>query len=136
VASSRGDCDGVAAWVLGTEERLQHATPIVRGIDPDGGLPTEATLLAHERTMWGLATAQRQSAPPPAAEEINGVMVALFEGFAYAMAVFADVAAGDEHPFFAQTKLNAGKGAIAEAGGDIAHVVLDLYPVLTTRCPR
>src|SRR5262249_61108227 len=95
-SASAADCAGVVPWAQGTLGRLSQVGTIVAPISalanqPNATVdPTSTRQIATQ--LQTLADDQRNSNPPPAAADLNTVVVTAFQNFADAINKLADAA--------------------------------------------
>src|SRR5262249_3080921 len=136
-SASAADCAGVVPWAQGTLGRLSQVGTIVAPISalanqPNATVdPTSTRQIATQ--LQTLADDQRNSNPPPAAADLNTVVVTAFQNFADAINKLADAAQANNTTAMlaaAQEFQNASK--VFAQGGDAAKLEADLV----VACPE
>ncbi len=134
-AQTSADCAGVEEWWSDTAERMAVADSLRQGLGPftPTSLPAPQTATSFAAQFAGMAQQQRESALPPAAEELNNVLVSVFDGFAEALENFGLAAGGGYNPLAEQAMVTLGTRAYTEALNEYTQAAP--YEALATSCP-
>ncbi len=130
------DCAGVEEWWSDTAERMAVGDSLRQGLGPftPSSLPAPQTATSFAAQFAGMAQQQRASDPPPAAEELNTVLVSVFDGFAEALENFGLAAGGGYNPLAEQAMVTLGTRAYTEALNEYTQAAP--YEALAASCPE
>ncbi len=129
-AQGSGDCAGVEGWWSDTAERMAMVDLLRTSV----GLPSPRNAASVVSQLENLAQQQRESDPPPAAEELNSVLVSVFDGFALAIDSFAIAAQEGGNPLAKQAAYTVGIRTYDQALNEYAQAAP--YRALATSCPE
>jgi hypothetical protein len=128
--STGDDCDGAAAWADESIDRLIEWSTALGEID--AGNPDPDALRDAADISAGIAAAQADSTPPPAAEELNDLLTQAYEDTADALNAMADATEeGDDAAYGEAAQVIAEIGTSLQSG-EIADVLADAEAV----CPE
>ncbi len=125
-----GDCTGVEGWWSDTAERMAMVDLLRTSV----GLPSPRNAASVVSQLENLAQQQRESDPPPAAEELNSVLVSVFDGFALAIDSFAVAAQEGGNPLAKQAAYSLGIRTYDQALNEYAQAAP--YEELAASCPE
>ncbi len=129
-AQTSADCAGVEEWWSDTAARMATVDSLRQSINLLA--PRDAGRVVSQ--LETLAQQQRASNPPPAAEELNGVLVSVFDGFALAIDSFAVAAQEGGNPIAKQAAYTVGVRTYDQALNE--YVQAAPYRALATSCPE
>ncbi len=129
-AQGSGDCAGIEGWWSDTAARMASVDSLRQSINVSAPRNAESVVTQLET----LAQQQRESNPPPAAEELNGVLVSVFDGFALAIDSFAVAAQEGGNPLAKQVAYSLGIRTYDQALNEYAQAAP--YEELAASCPE
>ncbi len=126
---SSGDCAGIEAWWSATAARMAAVDVLRASINLSA--PRNADNVVAQ--LEALEAQQRESNPPPAAEELNTVLVSVFDGFAVAIDSFAVAVQEGLNPIAQQAAYTLAVRTYDEALN--AYTQAAPYRALAASCP-
>ncbi len=132
-AQSSGDCAGIEAWWSDTAARMATFDALRASITVSAPRNADSVVAQLE----ALANQQRESDPPPAAKELNGILVSVFDKVAaaiYNLAFAAQEGGSNQNPVAKQAARSAGIQAYDQALSDYSQVAP--YRALASSCPE